>query len=103
MSEGLKGGTVKFKNDEIETPEMHLGAELQKKSINRISCWAVASEDHMKAAVNAVGTSISKGDNWSVPEGAGTPVNIAFVAELDDSNELAPEDITLCQEMIGML
>ena len=34
VSEGLKGGTVKFENDEIETPEMHLGAKLQKKSIN---------------------------------------------------------------------
>ena len=41
--EGSKGGTVKFKNDEIETPEMHPGAKLQKKSIDGISCWAITS------------------------------------------------------------
>ena len=46
-SEGLKGGTVKFENDEIETPEMHLGAKLQKKLINGISCWAITSEEHV--------------------------------------------------------
>ena len=30
-------------------------------------------------------------------------MNVAFVAELDDGRELGPSDITLHQEMIGML
>ena len=30
-------------------------------------------------------------------------MNVTFVPELDDSSELGHKDITLCQEMIGML
>ena len=30
-------------------------------------------------------------------------MNIAFVPELDNSDELEPNDINLCQEMIGVL
>ena len=78
-------------------------AKLQKRSINGISCWAVTSEEHAKAAVNTIRASILKGDEWSIPEGAGTPVNITFVAELDDGNELEPNDITLHQDMTCVL
>ena len=102
--EGLKGGTVEFENDKIETPEMHLGAKSQKKSMNGIPCWAITSEQHIKAAVDTVKASIAKSENnWSITKGARTPMNVTFVPELDDSPELEPEDITLCQEMIGML
>ena len=76
---------------------------MQKKSVNGISCWAVASEVCVKAAVDTIKTSIAKGDEWLIPEGAGTPMNITFVPTLDDSKELGPKDIALCQEMIGML
>jgi len=57
----------------------------------------------VKAAVNTVKTSISKGNRWTIPKGARTPMNITFAPELDDSEELGPKDITLFQEMIGML
>ena len=42
---GLKGGTVKFKNDKIETPETHLRAKLQKKSIDGVGWWAITGEE----------------------------------------------------------
>jgi len=86
--EGLKGGTVKFKNDKIETPEMYLGAKLQKKSIDGMECWTITSEEYIKAAVNTIKTSISKGGRWTMPKGAKTPMNITFVPELDASAEL---------------
>ena len=101
--EGSKGGTVKFENDKIETPEMHLGAKLQKKSINGISCWAITSKECIKAAVNTIKASIAESHVWSVPKGARTPMNITFVPESDDSRELEPGDVTLHQEMIGVL
>ena len=101
--EGPKGGTVEFKNDKTKIPEMHLGAKLQKKSIDGISCWTVPSEECVKAAVKAIRTSILENNDWSIPEGARTPMNIEFVAGLDNSRELGPNDITSHQEMIGML
>ena len=79
--EVLKGGTVKFENDEIETPEMCLGAKLQKKSINRVGCWAITGERCIQAAVNTVKASTAKSAEWSVTKGAQTPMDIAFVAE----------------------
>ena len=82
---------------------MHLGAKLQKKSIDRIECWAVTSEECAKAAVDAIKASISECKQCSIPKGAKTPMNIAFVAELDDGREFGPKDITLHQEMIGVL
>ena len=102
VSEGLKGGTVKFENDKIKTPEMCLGAKLQKKSMNGIPCWAITSEECIEAAVDTVKASIAKSE-WLITKGAGTPMNITFVPKLDNSPEPAPNDITLHQEMIGML
>ena len=99
---GLEGGTVKFENDEIETPEMCLGAKSQKKSTDGISCWAIISEECVQAAVDTIKTSIAKSE-WSIPNGARIPMNITFVPELDDGRKLEPRDVTLCQEMIGML
>ena len=49
------------------------------------------------------GLQFQKIDKWSIPNGAGTSMNITFVTELDDDNELGPKDITLHQEMIRML
>ena len=59
--EGSKGGTVKFENDKIETPKMHLGAKLQKKSTDGLPCWAITSEEHIRAVVDAVKVSIAEG------------------------------------------
>ena len=59
--EGLKGGTVGFKNDKIEILEMHSGAKLQKKSIDGLDCWAITSEECVKTAVDTIKTSIAEG------------------------------------------
>ena len=36
--ESIKGGTIAFKNDKIESPEMYLGAKIQYKEINGHKC-----------------------------------------------------------------
>ena len=52
-----------------------------------------ASEECIRAAVNTIKASIAKSNRWSIPKGAGTPVNVAFVAGLDDGCEFGPRDI----------
>lgn len=36
--------TFKLKNDKIETPEFYLGARLQEKPLNNITCWTITSQ-----------------------------------------------------------
>ena len=102
--EGLEGGTIRFESGKVEIPEMNPGArKLQRKTINEIPFWAIASKECVKAAVNAVRTLTSKDNEWNMVRGARTPVNAIFVPEHDDCNELEPKDVTLHREMIGML
>ena len=35
-------------------PEFYLGAKLQQKEINGITCWTITSQDYVKAAVRNV-------------------------------------------------
>ena len=51
---------VRFENDKIKTPEMHLGAKLQKKSMDGIGCWAITSEECIKSAVSTIKASIAE-------------------------------------------
>jgi len=98
----LQGGTVKFKNGKIEEPEVYLGARLQKKKLNGKEMWTVSSKDYVKAAIDTTRTSI-KGKRWKIPTSPKTPMSTTFVPELDQTSELEREDITLFQEIIGMM
>jgi hypothetical protein len=100
--ESLKSQKIKFKNDKIEEPEMYLGAKLQKKIINGKAAWTITSVEYIKAAIDTIRGSI-KGTKWKIPGTAKTPMQSSFVPELDQTPELNPDDITLYQEMIGML
>ena len=100
--ESLKTETIKFKNDKIAPPDMYLGAKLQEKQINGHSCWTITSVDYINAAVNTVKEAI-KNTKWSLPNRCKTPMTQSYYPELDDSPELGPSDVTLYQEMIGML
>jgi hypothetical protein len=37
----------KLKNDRINTPEFYLGAKLQEKTMNGITCWTITSQDYV--------------------------------------------------------
>ena len=98
----LKSETIRFKNDKIEAPEMYLGAKLQQKEINGVNCWTIGSVDYINAAVKTVESNIAK-LRWRLPNKARTPMTASYYPELDATPELEPNDITLYQEIIGML
>ena len=99
--ESFKSEKIKFKHVEIAEPEMYLGAKLQRKTINGTEVWTITSVDYIKAAIQTIRGSI-KGTRWKMLS-AKTPMSSSFVLELDSTPELEANDVTLYQEMIGML
>ena len=100
--ESIKAGTIQFKNDKIAPPEMYLGAKLQLKSINDHDSWTITSVDYINAAVKTVKEAI-KERRWHLPKAGDTPMSLSYYPELDKSPELESDDVTLYQEIIGML
>ena len=95
--------TFKLKNDKIEAPDYYLGAKLQSKSINGKMCWTITSQEYVKAAVKNVEESL-KGTRRRLPTAnIDTPMNITYTPELDVTEELADDDVTFYQELIGVL
>ena len=47
----MEGKTFKYKNGNINTPEMYLGARLKRKMNNGHMCWTITSYDCVVAAV----------------------------------------------------
>ena len=95
--------TFKLKNDKIETPEFYLGAKLQEKPINGITCWTITSQDYVKAAVKNV-EEATKNTSRSIPtKHIETPMSTTYVPELDVTEELSDKDTTFYQELIGVL
>ncbi|KAI2500081.1 Reverse transcriptase (RNA-dependent DNA polymerase) [Fragilaria crotonensis] len=95
--------TFKLKDDKIEAPEYYLGAKLQEKPINNITCWTVTSQEYVKAAVKNV-AEVPKGTSRRLPtKHVETPMSITYVPELDVTEELNAKDVTFFQELIGVL
>ena len=95
--------TFKLKNDRIDVPEFYLGAKLQEKQINGVTCWTVTSHDYVKAAVKNVEEAI-KGTARRLPtRNVETPMSMSYVPELDVTEELCDKDVTFFQELIGVL
>ena len=94
---------IKFKNDKIEEPSMYLGATLEKKSINGHQSWTISSKDYVKNALLHVEQIIFEKRKMKFYSRAVTPMQQSFIPELDNSAELDAENITLYQEMIGIL
>eukprot|EP00560_Eucampia_antarctica_P003307 CAMPEP_0197842224 /NCGR_PEP_ID=MMETSP1437-20131217/46620_1 /TAXON_ID=49252 ORGANISM="Eucampia antarctica, Strain CCMP1452" /NCGR_SAMPLE_ID=MMETSP1437 /ASSEMBLY_ACC=CAM_ASM_001096 /LENGTH=144 /DNA_ID=CAMNT_0043452077 /DNA_START=378 /DNA_END=812 /DNA_ORIENTATION=- len=65
----------KLKNDKTEEPEIHLGAQLQKRSINRKFCWTMSI----------------------------TPMASGYIPELDMTPNLDFDNTQFYPELIGML
>ena len=94
--------SFKFKKNEIKQPETYLGAKLEEKKINGRKVWTMTSKDYVKHAIkNVEGTLLKK--NMKLQSNATTPMAKSYKPELDNSEELDADDITLYQEMIGIL
>ena len=98
----LEGGTVRYKKGKVEKPDVYLGAKLEEKAINGLSCWTISSVDYVKAAIETV-ENATKGNRWKLPSRATTPMASSYVPELDDTPELENWDHQFFQELIGML
>ena len=96
-------GMFKFKNGKRATPEFYLGAKLQQKDINGMTCWTITSQDYVKAAVKNVEETIKKSGRRLPTSNIDTPMNITFSPEMDITEELNKDDTTYFQELIGVL
>ena len=86
--------TFRLKNNKFELPEFNLGAKLQEKSINRLSCWTITSQDSIKAAVRNVEKAI-RGTRWHLPtSNINTPMNGNYAPEVDVTAELNDKGVT---------
>ena len=96
------GERFKFKKDLIEPPEIYLGGRLECKLLNGRKVWTLSSKDYVKSIINNLETRLQQtGDK--LPSKATTPMIQDYKPELDDSNELDSNGITMYQELIGEL
>ena len=96
------GRNLKFKNNEIVEPEFYLGAALKKKKLNGRDVWTMTSQDYLRNAIKTVEGHLSK-KGKKLPARATTPMSSGYYPETDSSPELGVDDITLFQELIGIL
>jgi hypothetical protein len=95
--------TFKLKNDKIEAPDFYLGAKIQLKPINGRMCWTMTSQEYVKAAVRNVEETLKNTRRRLPTANIDTPMNITYTPELDVTEELADNDVTFYQELIGVL
>ena len=96
--------SFKFKKDLIEPPQIYLGARLEEKSLNGRKMWTMSSRDYVKAIIKNLEERLQKKGWKKLPSrNVKTPMEQSYTPELDPSEELEPEDITMFQELIGEL
>ncbi len=98
---GIKA-TFKLKDDKIEKPENYLGAQIMQKVIGGRECWAMTSEQYVKAAIANVEATLHE-SGQRLPPKATTPVQANYRPELDTSAELKLYGTRYYQELIGVL
>jgi Reverse transcriptase (RNA-dependent DNA polymerase) len=92
----------KFKNDEVKTPDMYLGAKLEKRLINGVVCWTMSSLQYVSAAIDNVEKKLQD-QGRKLPTKCGTPMSHKYRPEEDISDELEGTEVTYYQELIGVL
>jgi hypothetical protein len=75
----MKGiqGTFKLKDDKIEEPTMHLGAQISQKVIGGVECWTMSSEKYVKAVIANVETKLDK-TGQHLPTRCTTPLQSGY-------------------------
>ena len=64
--------------------------------------WAIGSVNYLNAAIKTVEDTINK-RRWQLPTRATTPMTKSYYPELDATPKLLPYNVTLYQEIIGMM
>ena len=96
------GERFKFKDEKVSKPKSYLGARLRKKEVQGVEMWSISPDDYTKAALKNVDATL-KGTRWKLPKKPKTPMTVGYHPEMDDTNELSPSEVTMYQELIGMV
>ena len=94
--------TFKFKDDKIDKPDIYLGAQLDKMSVDGFEGWTMSSEKYVKSAIENIEQTLA-GSNQRLPTKCRTPLSSGYRPELDTSPELKDEGLQRYQELISIL
>ena len=94
--------TFKFKDDKIDKPDVYLGAQLDKMSVDGFEGWTMSSEKYVKLAIENIEQTLAE-TNQRLPAKCQTPLSSGYRPELDTSPELKTEGLQRYQELIGIL
>ena len=94
--------TFKFKDDMIDKPDVYVGAQLDKMSVDGFEGWTMSSEKYVKAAIENKEQMLAE-SNQRLPIKCRTPLSLGYRPELDTSPELKTEGLQRYQELIGIL
>ena len=92
----------KLKDDKIEEPEVYLGAQLGKMSIDGTECWTMSAEKYVVASVKNVEEALAK-KGLRLATKCYTPLASDYKPELETSAELKSDGVQYYQELIGVL
>ena len=92
----------KLKDDKVEEPEMYLGAQLGKMTIDGFECWTMSAEKYVLASVKNVEETLSR-RGLRLPTKCYTPLASDYRPELETSAELKSDGVQVYQELIGVL
>ena len=94
---------VKLKNDRIEPPDIYLGAKLSLKNMDGVKRWTISSDNYVEAAVKNAEEVCKNRPKYKMRKNKETPMVGNYIPELDGTQELDTDDLTLFQELIGVL
>ena len=93
----------KIKNDSIGPPDLYLGAKLKRITLeDGTTAWGQSSSKYVRSAIANVKDWISK-RGYRLPSKCSTPMSTSYRPELDISRELASDEASFYQSMIGVL
>ena len=93
---------MKFNNDNIQEPDLYLGASLKKKEMNGLTIGIMTSQEYIKNAIQNLGKQLKK-KGLKLLTRDGTPMAMGYQPEVDSSPELNQDGITIFQGLIGIL
>jgi hypothetical protein len=93
----------KLKDDNIEEPDVHLGATLANMTLESgKTCWTMSPEQYVKAAVTNVEEDLARSGK-RLPSKCVTPFSSNYAPWLEESPELKADGVQRFQELIGQL
>ena len=92
-----------LKESSIGKPKIYLGGKYREVELdNGINCWAFGSSHYVQAAVENVKAWLAKSGR-KLPKRAEAPFKTGYRPEIDVSRELAGEEASYYQSLIGIL